>query len=145
MGQKEFCYVIDHPVLQHKLCRLRDKTTTTKSFRIPMAIDVPLETDSNGVIRVTNTRVTLSTLIAFYNVGQTPQQLHEAFPTVSLTAIFTIIAYYLSNRDTVDDYINQIELEAEALRRKIEASYTPEQQARTEYFRKLADEKHKSS
>jgi uncharacterized protein (DUF433 family) len=111
----------------------------------PVAIDVPLETDSDGVLRVANTRVTLSTLIAFYNAGQTPQQLHEAFPTVSLTAIYTIIAYYLSNRDAVDDYMRQIEIEAEAIRRKIEASYTPEQQARTEYFRKLADEKRQHS
>ncbi|MBK8202877.1 MAG: uracil phosphoribosyltransferase [Bdellovibrionales bacterium] len=30
---KEFCHVVRHPVVQHKLCQLRDKTTRPRQFR----------------------------------------------------------------------------------------------------------------
>ena len=107
----------------------------------PIAIDVPLRTDADGVIRVGNTRVTLHTLIGFYNSGETPEDLHDGFPTVSLADIYAVVAYYLANRETVDAYLHEIDVEAERVRREIEANYTPEQKARTEYFRKLAAEK----
>ena len=107
----------------------------------PIAIDVPLRTDSDGVIRVGNTRVTLHTIIGFYNSGETPENLHDGFPTVSLADIYAVIAYYLSNRAAVDDYLHQIDIEAEQIRRKIEASYTPEQKARIERLHKLVAEK----
>ena len=107
----------------------------------PITIDVPLRTDADGVIRVGNTRVTLHTLIGFYKSGQTPEDLHDGFATVSLADIYAVVAYYLANRDTVDEYLHQIDIEAEQIRREIEANYSPEQKARLEYFRKLAAEK----
>jgi uncharacterized protein (DUF433 family) len=107
----------------------------------PIAIDVPLRTDSDGVIRVGNTRVTLHTIIGFYNSGETPEDLHDGFPTVSLADIYAVIAYYLANRAAVDDYLHQIDEDGERIRRKIEASYTPEQKARIERLHKLVAEK----
>ena len=107
----------------------------------PIAIDVPLRTDANSVIRIGNTRVTLHTIIGFYNSGETPEDLHEGFPTVSLAEIYAIIAYYLANRALVDDYVRQVDIEAEKMRREIEAQYTPDQKARTEHFRKLVAQK----
>jgi uncharacterized protein (DUF433 family) len=107
----------------------------------PIATDVPLRTDSDGVIRVGQTRVTLHTLIGFYNAGHTPEALHDGFPTVSLADIHAILAYYLANQETVDAYLRQIDEEGERIRRKIEASSTPEQQARMERLQKLVAEK----
>ena len=107
----------------------------------PIAIDIPLRTDADGVIRVGNTRVTLHTLIGFYNSGQTPEDLHDGFSTVSLADIYAVVAYYLANRDTVDEYLHQIDVEAEQIRREIEANYSPETLALRARLRALRDKK----
>jgi len=107
----------------------------------PIAMDVPLRTDENGVIRASNTRVTLHTIVGFFNQGASPEDIHEGFPTLALADIYAIIAYYLANREAVDTYIQQVDDEAERIRQEWETRYTPAQQARTEHFRKLIAQK----
>jgi uncharacterized protein (DUF433 family) len=110
----------------------------------PVAIDVPLHTDADGVIRVSNTRVTLHTIISTYRLGETPESIHEGFPTVPLADIYAVIAYYLANRTAVDDYIKQVDEEADQIRQQIEAGYTVDQKARTDHFRQLLEQKRKA-
>ncbi|MCI0713210.1 MAG: DUF433 domain-containing protein [Chloroflexi bacterium] len=86
---------------------------------------IPLQTDEHGVIRVSGTRVTLDSIINYYLQGQTPEALHEGFPTVPLTDIYAVIAYYLANRDELDAYLKQQETEAERIRQEFEATYPP--------------------
>lgn len=107
----------------------------------PIAIDVPLKTDEYGVIRVGSTRVTLHTIISSYRLGESPEAIHEGFPTISLADIYAIIAYYLANREVVDAYMQQVDDEAEQTRKEWEARYTPQQKARTDEFRKLLAQK----
>ncbi|MDQ7027105.1 MAG: DUF433 domain-containing protein [Anaerolineae bacterium] len=110
---------------------------------IPVAMNVPLQNDDDGIIRISNTRVTLHTLISTYRLGESPEAIHEGFPTISLADIYAIIAYYLANREVVDAYIQQVNDEAEQIRQEWEARYTPMQKARTEHFRKLLAQKRK--
>ncbi|MDQ7035509.1 MAG: DUF433 domain-containing protein [Anaerolineae bacterium] len=91
----------------------------------PIAMNVPLHTDDNGVIRVSNTRVTLYTLISFFKQGDTPEALHDGFPTVPLADIYAIIAYYLAHRTAVDAYLQQIDVAAERTRQEWEARQSP--------------------
>lgn len=91
----------------------------------PIAMNVPLHTDDNGVIRVSNTRVTLHTLISFFKQGDTPDALHDGFPTVPLADIYAIIAYYLAHRAAVDAYLQQIDVAAERTRKEWEARQSP--------------------
>ncbi len=70
----------------------------------PATIAVPVRTDEDGVIRVGQTRVTLVTLISFYKQGESPEALHEAFPTVSLGDVYAVVAYYLAHQAEVDAY-----------------------------------------
>ena len=109
----------------------------------PIAMNVPLQTDEHGVIRVSNTRVTLHTIIGVFNQDESPETIHEGFPTIPLADIYAIIAYYLANRDVVDAYIQQVDEEAERTRKVWENRYTPDQKARTEHFRKLVAQKRK--
>lgn len=81
----------------------------------------PLETDVNGTIRVAGTRVTLETLLDFYHQGHSADDLFEAFPTVPLADIHTVIGYYLRHRGEVDAYLQANEREAEEIRRQVEA------------------------
>ena len=101
---------------------------------------VPLQTDTHGTIHVSGTRVTLDTLIAYYQQGESPEDLHEGFPTISLTDIYAVISYYLSHRDELDAYLNRRREEADRLRENIEAQYTPEQKANQERLRQRVAE-----
>lgn len=92
----------------------------------PVAVNVPLRTDSDGVIRVGRSRVTLHTLIGFYRAGESAEALHEGLPTLSLAEIYATIAYYLANRETVDDYLRELDHEAERVRREHEAQNPPQ-------------------
>jgi uncharacterized protein (DUF433 family) len=108
---------------------------------VPEAVTLPMKTDQHGVIRISGTRVTLLTIIGFYLQGETPEEIHDGFPTVPLADIYAVISYYLAHRDELDAYFRQIEEEADALQREIESRYTPEQKASTERLRKLVSQK----
>lgn len=101
----------------------------------PAAVAVPLRMDEGGVIRIGQTRVIFSTVINWYKLGHTVEDLHESYPTIPLSDLHAVIAYYLANQDVVDAYLEQEEREAEEVRAKIEASYTPEQKAKVEGVR----------
>jgi len=108
---------------------------------LPITVELPMKMDEYGAIRVSGTRVTLDTILARYRQGDTPETIHGGFDTVPLADIYTVIAYYLAHQDEVDTYLEQREEEAARIRAEVEASYTPEQKARTEYFRHLLAEK----
>ena len=94
-------------------------------FAVPEVMTLPLHQDADGVIRLSNTRVTLDTLIAFYHQGQTPEVLHQAFPSVPLADIYAVLGYYLANRDTVDIYLQARAGEAARIRADWEAENPP--------------------
>jgi uncharacterized protein (DUF433 family) len=104
-------------------------------------LSVPLITDESGAIRVSGTRVTLDILIARYHQGNTPEAIHEGFPTVPLSDIYSVIAYYLAHRDELDAYLQRRDAQAERIRREVEAGYSPETKTRMEYFRELLAKK----
>jgi uncharacterized protein (DUF433 family) len=94
-------------------------------MNLPQTITLPLTTDERGVIRVSNTRVTLHTLLAFYKQGEGPEALHEGFPTVPLADIHAVIAYYLANQAEIDDYLAQLDAKAERMREEMEKRFPP--------------------
>lgn len=87
-----------------------------------VADPLPLKLDSDGTVRVGGTRVTLDTLVDFYEQGQSPETIVRGFPTVDLSTIYTVIAYYLRHRAEVEAYLAEQERDAEATRRQIEAN-----------------------
>ena len=82
---------------------------------------VPLHIDKDGNIRVGGTRVTLDTIVASYQQGETPQEIHEGFPTLKLADIYAVISHYLNNQEEVDAYLRRQEEEAEQIRQQLEA------------------------
>lgn len=103
----------------------------------PAIIDIPLQTDEHGTIRVSGTRVTLDTLINYYKQGESPADLHEGVPIVPLADIHAVIAYYLRNQAEVDAYVQVQNELAERVRAENEAAYTSEQRADHERLRTL--------
>lgn len=89
----------------------------------PATITVPIRRDEDGSIRVGGTRVLLEVIIARHLQGDTPERIHEGFPTVKLADIYAIITYYLENQEAVDEYIRQRGEEADALLKQMETEH----------------------
>ena len=79
---------------------------------------IPLETDTDGIIRVGGTSVTLETLIAVFESGATPEEIVRDFPVLGLADVYAVITYYLRHRGTVDDYLKTRHRNAQEVRRK---------------------------
>ncbi len=82
---------------------------------------VPLRTDDHGTVRVAGTRVRLDTIATAFQLGDSPEVIHEQYPTVSLPDVYAVVSYYLRHRAEVDAYVEENRREAEALRREIES------------------------
>jgi uncharacterized protein (DUF433 family) len=104
----------------------------SRQFTFPEGI--PLNQNDNGTIRVKGSRVTLDTIIGRMQVGDTPEEIHEGFPTVTLDQINTIIDWYFNNQVEADQYLQEQEAEGERIRKEIESQ--PEYIARREELRR---------
>jgi uncharacterized protein (DUF433 family) len=82
---------------------------------------IPLREDSSGTFRVGNTRVRLDTVIYAFNNGHTAEEIVSQYPALNLADVYAVIAYYLNNRQAVDEYIRHGEEEAECFRAEIES------------------------
>ena len=82
----------------------------------------PLAVDENGVIRVTNSRVTLDSIVNEFRRGATAEQIQDNFPSLGLREIYGAIAYYLDHTESVEDYLKRQEQAAIQTRREIERS-----------------------
>jgi uncharacterized protein (DUF433 family) len=105
----------------------------------PTAMNVPLRTDEHGKIRVGDTRVLLELVIHAFQQGETAEGILDIYSTLKLADVYAVIAYYLTHRTEVDDYIAQVEAKGEQLRKEIEASYTPDDLAFFERLRAIRD------
>lgn len=85
------------------------------------AIPPPLRIVEGGAVRVGKSRITLDLIVEEYESGMTPDDMIRAYDTLDLADVYGAIAYYLSHRDTVREYMKRREAEAAALRAEIEA------------------------
>jgi uncharacterized protein (DUF433 family) len=91
----------------------------TKRFNFPDT--VPLVQLENGAVRVRNSRVTLETIVHRMQVGDAAEDIHDGFPTVSVTQIKEILDWYFDNKADADEYLHQVEEEGERLRQWAES------------------------
>jgi len=91
----------------------------------PATADVPLTTDSKGVVRVGRTRVTLDSVVTAFRSGATAEEIAQQFPTLALADIYQVIAYFLSHATEVESYLAVRQKEAGVLRTEIEKRFDP--------------------
>lgn len=82
---------------------------------------VPLRTDKYGAVRVVGSRVTLDTIVAYYEQGESPEDIVDGFPRLALADVYAILSYYLKNKTTVRAYLRDREKRAKTIRKKVEA------------------------
>ncbi|MBI5842900.1 MAG: DUF433 domain-containing protein [Chloroflexi bacterium] len=88
-------------------------------------ISLPLAFDSNGVVRVGGTRVTLDTVVRAFLRGATAEEIAQQYPSLSLSDIYATISYYLQHRDEVDKYLEKRRKHAQTVRRENEKRFDP--------------------
>ena len=89
----------------------------------PVSLDVPIWTDEHGRVRVRGTRVLLELLIHAYHAGESAEGIVDMYPTLALSDVYGVLAYYLVNRASVDSYIAESDATSDAIQRQIEANY----------------------
>ena len=85
-------------------------------------ISTPLVITEQGTIRVKGSRVSLDSIIYHFKLGATAEQIVQSFPSLSLGDVYSSIAYYLTHRQQIEEYLQQQETEADALQEQLESS-----------------------
>ena len=86
---------------------------------------VPLSIDGDGVARIGGTRVTLETVVDAFNRGATAEEIAQQYPTVELSDIYSVLGYYLDQREEVEAYLGERLAKSEAGRYEIESHFDP--------------------
>lgn len=87
---------------------------------------VPLTKDAAGRLVVIGTRVPLDTLVAAFERGDSPEAIHESYPTVSLGDIYASFTYCVRHRDDVNAYLAGRAEDRGAQRAEIETRFPPD-------------------
>ncbi|MGD2115136.1 MAG: DUF433 domain-containing protein [Acidobacteriota bacterium] len=90
---------------------------------LPKTEPVPLREDTDGVIRVGGTRVTLDTVLTAYMRGSTPEQIAQDYSSLQIADIYAAIAYYLRHREEVEEYLDRRRQVSEAAREEFRARF----------------------
>lgn len=90
----------------------------------PIVERVPIARDQDGVIRISETRVPLETVIDAFRDGATPEEIALAYTSLSLADVYQVIAYYQRNRETVEEYLSQVRVAEDDARKTIEVRWT---------------------
>ena len=96
---------------------------------------VPLTFWKDGSIRLKGTRLLLDTIIGAHQRGDCPEEIFEAFPSneYKVADIYSVLAYYLSNREKIEKYLAKRQKEADEFWKQIESD--PKHQAQRKELR----------
>src|SRR5438105_3274348 len=86
---------------------------------------IPLVSDTDGVIRIGSTRVTLDTVVEAYREGMTAEGIVEQYPSLRLAEVYSIIGFFLNHQEEVDAYLRGRRHLADQVRRENEARFGP--------------------
>ncbi len=85
----------------------------------------PLCVDDQKVIRVGGTRVTLDTLVAAFQRGETLEEIASNYDALSLAEVYQAIGYYLAHQRAVDAYLEQRQASRDSIQEQAEAQHNP--------------------
>jgi uncharacterized protein (DUF433 family) len=72
----------------------------------------------SGAYLIAGTRVSLDSVVHAFLRGESPEGIAESFPALTLEQILGALAFYLGNRDRVDQYLRQGTEDFERLRQR---------------------------
>ena len=72
--------------------------------------------ERSGGYFVAGTRVSLDSVVSGFLRGESPEGIAESFPALTLEEVLGCLAFYLANRDQIDEYLLRGQKEFERLR-----------------------------
>jgi uncharacterized protein (DUF433 family) len=85
-------------------------------------ISMPLVITEHGSIRIKGSRVSLDSIVHHFKLGATAEQIVQSFPSLSFGDVYSSIAYYLTHRQEIEEYLQQQETDADALQAQLESN-----------------------
>lgn len=79
----------------------------------------------DGVFKVGDTRVSLDTVVYHFNNGSDAAEIQRDYDSMSLAQVHAAIAYYLHNKDKVDKYLAEREINRERFWNEYQAAHPP--------------------
>ena len=86
--------------------------------------------ERNGGYYVAGTRISLDSVVYFFERGDSPEAIHESFPLLRPAQIYGAIAFYLDHQAEVRQYLEEKE-------RRIQDSSIPLSEANPELWNRL--------
>ena len=68
-----------------------------------------VDEDSQGALRVGSLGVSLDSVVIAFQQGHSAETIQQLYPALSLEEVYGAIAFYLANRDEVDQYLERQE------------------------------------
>jgi uncharacterized protein (DUF433 family) len=87
---------------------------------------IPLETDSDGVIRVRGTRLTLDAVWFAFSEGATAEEIVQQYPSLALADAYQAIGYCLRHPSELNAYLARRSLSIQEIRSSNESRWRPE-------------------
>ncbi|MBL8187397.1 MAG: DUF433 domain-containing protein [Acidobacteria bacterium] len=73
---------------------------------------------TDGAYRITDSRVSLDSVVYAWRDGASPETIREMFPVLTLEEVYGAVAFYLANQEEIDKYLLQTQAEYEIKRRE---------------------------
>lgn len=86
----------------------------------------PLEVDTDGVVRVGKTRVTLDTVVTVFKQGATAEEITYRYSSLKLADVYATISFYLNHQQEVEAYLQQRQQQAQEIRRINQSKFDPQ-------------------
>ena len=67
----------------------------------------PYIENRNGGLYVAGTGVSIESVVIRFQEGASPEKIVNSFPTLKLSQVYGVIAYYLENEKAIEDYIHE--------------------------------------
>lgn len=68
---------------------------------------------------IAGTRISLDSVVYAFLNGESPENIAQNFPLLSLEQVYGAIAFYLANRELIDAYLKEAEAEFEKLQQSL--------------------------
>lgn len=75
-------------------------------------------TQIDGAYRITDSRVSLDSVVYAWRDGLSPERIKENFPVLTLEEVYGAITFYLANQKELDTYLSLSEAEFETARQQ---------------------------
>ncbi|MGE0127032.1 MAG: DUF433 domain-containing protein [Blastocatellales bacterium] len=92
-------------------------------IKLETTLNVPLTQWEDGSIRITDSRVTIDSILRQFKLGATAERIQDSFPSLTLPEIYGAIFYYLENIEAVEEYLRQRDEAVEEGKRFIEQHF----------------------